>query len=173
MRAQPQYLPDESVDDALDRELRGLLTTCFTKPQDTVFRHRRYFVEPYPHRWVIRDGRGTIVAHVGVHEKQVEAGGRTYRIGGIAEVCVHPDHRGNGYVRIMLQAVHNRLIKHGFIFALLFGDPRVYGSSGYVQVGNLYYGGGPDGWKQVRGMVRQLSTTAWPTENVHLPGGKF
>ena len=86
MNPKIEYLPDYSVTGSMDYELRGLLTTCFTKPQDVVFRDRRYFRDPYPHRWVIRDDNNAIVAHIGVHEKQVEAEGRTCRIGGIAEV---------------------------------------------------------------------------------------
>jgi hypothetical protein len=75
MKPEIEYLSDNSVDDALDQEIRGLLTTCFTKPQDVVFKDRRYFREPYPHRWVIRNGQGVLVAHIGVHEKEVEAEG--------------------------------------------------------------------------------------------------
>ena len=104
MNPKIEYLPDNSVTDALDLELRGLLTTCFTKPQDVVFKYRRFFREPYPHRWVIRDENDAIVAHIGVHEKQVETECSTYRIGGISEVCVHPNYRGKGYVRMMQNA---------------------------------------------------------------------
>ena len=45
-----EYVPDDTVDDALDRQIRDLLTLCFTNPEDAVFRERRYFAEPYPHR---------------------------------------------------------------------------------------------------------------------------
>ena len=40
MRSDPEvdYMPDSAVDDAMDAELRKLLTTCFTKPQDTVIK---------------------------------------------------------------------------------------------------------------------------------------
>ena len=106
MNPKIEYLPNDSVTGSMDYELRGLLTTCFTKPQDVVFRDRRYFREPYLHRWVIRDDNNAIVAHIGVHEKQGEAEGRTCRIGGIAEVCVHPDYRGKGYTRMMLKCIH-------------------------------------------------------------------
>ncbi len=58
------YLPDATVDDALNREIITLLTACFTKPQDTVFQTRRYFREPYPHRWIIRDERKQVKAMV-------------------------------------------------------------------------------------------------------------
>ncbi len=173
MKPDIEYIPDDSVNDVLDQELRVLLTTCFTKPRDLVFRNRRYFREPYRHRWVIRDNQGKIVAHIGVHEKKVEAGGCMFRVGGIAEVCVHPDCRGKGYVRMMLQCVHGWLSEKGFTFAFLFGDPLVYGSSGYVQIGNLFHGGGEHGWKQVKAMIRELSLTSWPSGDVHLPGPTF
>ena len=173
MNPKIEYLPDNSVTDSLDHELRGLLTTCFTKPQDVVFKDRRYFREPYPHRWVIRDESNTIIAQIGVHEKQVEAEDRTYCIGGIAEVCVHPIYRGKGYVRMMLKCIHAWLSKHGFAFAVLFGDTLVYRSSGYVQVTNLFLGGSQEGWKQINGMIRDLSGTPWPRGDVHLSGLEF
>jgi len=173
MRTEIEYLPDNSVDAALDRELRELLTTCFTNSEDVVFRDRRYFREPYPHRWVIRDRQGDIVAHIGVHEKQVEAKGHTYRIGGIAEVCVHPDHRGKGYVGMMLKCIHQWLAQHGFVFTVLFGNSKVYSSSGYVQANDLFNGGGEEGWKHATGMIKELSDTPWPDGDVHLPGPGF
>lgn len=121
------YLPDDSIDDAGDQELRDLLTTCFTKPQDFVFKTRRYFQEPYKHRWTIRDEHGVLIAHVGVHEKTIEADGQSYRIGGICEVCVHPNYRGRGYVKAMLECVHDWLTEHctrkevcGMLFVNLF-----------------------------------------------------
>ena len=61
MKPEIEYLSDNSVDDALDQKIRGLLTTCFTKPQDGVFKDLRYFQEPYPHRWVIRSGKVAII----------------------------------------------------------------------------------------------------------------
>jgi hypothetical protein len=172
-----EYLPDSSVDASLDAELRNLLTLCFTKPEDVVFKTQRYFHEPYPHRWVIRDTHGSIIAHAGVHEKTVEAGAHTFRIGGIAEVCVHPDFRGRGYVKKMLACVHDWLIRHEFEFAILFGKPDVYTSSSYVEVNNLIHddvtSDGENCTSQSPAMVRQLSDTPWPAGQAYLPGPKF
>jgi predicted N-acetyltransferase YhbS len=173
MKPEIEYLPDERVDDALDLEIRGLLTSCFTKPQDVVFNDRRYFREPYPHRWVIRDSHGALIAHIGVHEKHVEIEGSKFRIGGICEVCVHPDHRGKGYVRRMLKLIHEWLSERGFVFTILFGDPLVYGSSGYVQVANLFNGGDAEGWRQAKGLMNELSGTQWPSGKVLMPGPGF
>ncbi len=173
MKPEIEYLPDNRVDNALDQDLRGLLVTCFTRPQDVVFRDRRYFREPYHHRWVIRNIQGALVAHIGAHEKVVESQGALFRMGGICEVCVHPDYRGQGYVRTMLESIHAWLCEREFVFALLFGDPLVYGSSGYAQITNLFIGGGQDGWEQVNGLARELSGTPWPDRDVHLRGPKF
>lgn len=179
MKKEPkvEYLPDSSVDASLDAEIRALLTRCFTKPQDVVFKDRRYFCEPYEHRWVIRDAGRSVIAHAGVHQKAVEADGRGFRIGGIAEVCVHPEYRGRGFVRAMLACIHDWLIRHEFDFAVLFGEPSIYQSSGYVQVNNLVHdevtATGETSRTQSPAMVKELSGTPWPTSQVYLPGPKF
>jgi len=169
-----EYLPDACIDVAQDRELRGLLTTCFTGPQDVVFKTRRYFHEPYPHRWVIRDERGAVVAHIGVHDKKVEAGGEIFRFGGIGEVCVHPDHRGRGYVRETLAVIHDWLARHGFAFSVLYGNPEVYGSSGYVAKENVFCREAVDQAPQRRTvLVKQLTGEPWPVADAYLQGVTF
>lgn len=172
MKPTIEYLPDLSIDAATDEMLRGLLVTCFTKPQDVVFRDQRYFRQPYQDRWVIRDEGGALVAHIGVHDKKVAADGQAYCIGGIAEVCVHPDHRGRGYVRMMLACIHEWLSGRGYPFSVLFGAPGVYGSSGYAPC-KLVHGGEAEGWKEAGAMVKELSATAWPSGTVRLPGPTF
>ena len=171
------YLPDADVDAAVDAEIRTLLTTCFLKPQDTVFRTQRYFREPYPHRWIIRDAAGRMLAHIGVHEKTVQAAGRVYPIAGIAEVCVHQDCRGRGYVRYMLEAAHARMRAAGRAFAVLFGNPDVYGSSGYLPVANLAHDAdaseGGTRRQSIAALVRPLADGPWPSGEVYLPGPTF
>lgn len=177
MNGDIEYLSDTAVDDAMDAKLRALLSTCFTKPQDKVFGTRRYFTEPPAHRWIIRDENGDPVAHVAVHDKRVVSGGRSYRIAGIAEVCVHPKARGLGFVRNILGHIHAWAAGEGFEFAVLFGDPRVYGSSGYREVGNLFHDGmAADGTpvrKQVPAMAHPLGAHPWPSGEVYLPGPVF
>lgn len=173
MKPKIEYVPDCGVDDAVDLDIRGLLTTCFTKTQDVVFKERRYFREPYPHRWGIFEGDGTWVAHIGVHEKQIQSEDETFSVGGICEVCVHPDYRGKGYVKMMLECVHGWLSEHGFAFAMLFGNPLVYSSSGYAHVENLFNGSEDKGWKPAAAMVYELSETPWPSGTVYMPGPKF
>lgn len=167
------YIADGNVDEILDQELRGLLSVCFTKPQDNVFRNRRYFKEPCPHHWVIRDASGALIAHLGVHEKQIESDGIFYSIGGVSEVCVHPDHRGTGGVKSMLHVAHEWMAGRGIPFSVLFGNPQVYGSSGYAPVADIEYGNDTNGWKPGQVLVRELSELAWPAGQVRLPGPIF
>ena len=74
---------------------------------------------------------------------------------------------------MMLLCIHDWLSQHGFAFAVLFGDPLVYGSSGYVQVNNLSCDADAGGRKQVTAMVKELSETPWPASAVYLPGPTF
>ena len=168
---QIEYLPDDTINEAMDRQIRDLLTLCFTQPQDVVFRRQRYFAEPYPNRWIIRDG-DRLAAHLGVHEKHIEVDGEVIPVGGVAEVCVHPDHRGKGYVKRILRIVHPWLKRRGFVYSLLYGNPTVYGSSGYRQHPNL--------WRVNEGdreradiMVAELSGRPWPEGEVHMQGPPF
>lgn len=170
-----EYFPDACIDDAVDREIRVLLTTCFTGPQDAVFQTRRYFREPYPHRWIVRDENGALAAHIGAHEKEARAGEAVYRFSGIAEVCVRPDCRGRGYIRGMLAVIHEKFAKNGFEFSVLFGKPEVYGSSGYAARENAWCV--PGEGRPVRRMdcvlVKELAGVPWPAGEVVLQGQIF
>ncbi|MBA4388417.1 MAG: GNAT family N-acetyltransferase [Verrucomicrobia bacterium] len=172
-----EYIKDADVDAAMDAEIRVLLTTCFLKPQDVVFKERRYFKEPPAHRWFIRDESGRLAAQVAVHDKTVLSGGRTYRIGGIAEVCVHPDHRGNGYVKKLLDAANEWLARNGFEFSVLFGRQEIYSSSGYAVKNNMYHNikneTGEVTRKNDTPMVKPLGAMPWPEGEVFLPGPNF
>ncbi len=88
-------------------------------------------------------------------------------------MCVHPDYRGRGYVKVMLECVHSWLSANKFPFSVLFGDPEVYSSSGYVEVDNLCLNEDAKGWKQVKGMMKQMAEIHWPDGDVHLAGLKF
>lgn len=171
------YLRDADVDDALDRELRALLSTCFTKPQDHVFRERRYFNTPPAHRWIIRDeATGLLVAHLAVHDRVVMTDNGDRPAGGIAEVCVHPTHQGRGYLRRLVATAHDWMTANGYAYSVLYGEPRYYASSGYVSAPNLEIDVRGEDGSPVRGpvggaLVAPLAATPWPTgPGVYMPG---
>lgn len=171
-----EYVPDEAVGDSLDRSLRNLLVACFTGTP--IFRERRFYHEVPAHRWLIRGQNGEVVAHVAAHEKRVFAGGEAIPIGGIAEVCVDPAYRGQGYVRGLLEEAHSLLRAKGMPFSVLFGESRIYSSSGYVTVKNLYRDFPEESGGVVRratdwAMVLPLAGGIWPEGEVYLPGPTF
>lgn len=165
-----EYIAEDDVDATMDAALRLLLSSSFMEERDAFFKDRRYYKEYPHHRWFMRDDRGALIAHVAVHEKRVVSGSEAFRFGGIAEVCVHPCARGRGYVGQLLKEAHQWLQTHGFPFAMLFGDPKYYASSGYIPVGNLYLE--VEGVRQnAKGaMVCALGALRWPEGDVFLPG---
>ena len=136
-------IADDDVDEDLDVALRRLLSTCFTKPGDEIFRTRRYFERPPAWRWIIHVA-GRPAAHLAAHDVAVGVGPRACRVLGVAEVCVEPSSRGLGLVRAMLAAAHEFGVDRRFDFAMLFGRPEIYRSSGYRRVDRAVHVVGPD-----------------------------
>jgi GNAT superfamily N-acetyltransferase len=168
-----KQIVDDDVDDQLDREIRDLLSACFIKPGDEVFRDRRYFTEMPSRRWLLRD-EGRLVAHVAAHERTIEGG---MRMLGIAEVCVLPTHRGRGLARALLATVHEWGGDAGFGFATLFGRPDIYASSGYQRCPEpvIVLEGGSKRVVRPPGdfLVRRLGVWHWPPHVVDLGGPVF
>jgi GNAT superfamily N-acetyltransferase len=141
MQQEVYYIADADVTAVLNTALISLLSTCFTKPEDRVFRTRRYFHEMPAHRFVVPGDTqrqsvspaefSDLAAHLAVHDREITASGDRYRCGGIAEVAVAPGYRGRGLARRLLGSALEWMEERRFDFALLFGDPAVYKSSGF------------------------------------------
>jgi len=173
-----EYVEDRKVDAALDAELRALLSSCFTGEANEVFRHQRFFNEMPAHRWLIRDDEGRLVAHLAVHDKSIGISSGRLRVGGIAEVCVAATHRGQGLVRQLLTLAHEWMASQGIGYSTLFGDSRVYSSSGYRNVKNpVRYLDPKTGKRQTQPLdnflVKALTAAPWPKGAVDLRGPKF
>lgn len=170
-------IDDTQVDAALDGELRHLLVTCFVK-DEPVFSKHRHFVEPPQHRWLVRDSGGRLIAQTAVHDKIIGSTQGDLHIAGIAEVCVHPDARGHGLVRVMMHAVEKWAKERPFDFCMLFGSSKVYSSSGYKLIDNPIrrFNNTTQQW-EVRPndftMILPLSGRAWPEGEIDLRGPFF
>jgi len=165
-----EYVYDPSVDEELDRQLRVLLTTCFP---GTLFQNKRYNCELPMHRWIIRDEAGLPVAHVAVHDKWIGSATGKIHVGGVAEVCVHPDHRGKKHVAALLSPAHKWMQDQGMSFSVLFGNTKVYGSLGYANFHNSirYYHMGRRAWvlkPDVHAMKLSLTDIKWPEGDIDL-----
>ncbi|WP_282065266.1 GNAT family N-acetyltransferase [Vibrio rotiferianus] len=167
-----EYLLDDEVTQELDAKLRALLSTCFTKEQDKIFQTQRYFNEIPRHRYLLWDG-DRLAAHVAVHEKQVMIDDQSFPICGIAEVCVDPGSRGQGLVKILLEAVHKDALERGDAFSVLFGLTSVYQSSGYQPINNLKMEVTASHWVSTDETMVCSLKIIWPQQTVHLVGYPF
>jgi len=169
------YRSDEAITDDEDRELRSLFFSCFSF--NPIFLARRYFKERPGHRWLIKSPAGEIVAHAALHEKTIGTESGDLLIGGVAEVCVATNHRGLGISKELLLAIDQWLGARGVAFAMLFGQPQVYASSGYVPIQNELRADNllSRHWIPFCGtpMIKSLSQTAWPRGIIDLRGPTF
>jgi predicted acetyltransferase len=173
-----EYIEDRNVGPELDAELRQLLSTCFTGGANEIFRHQRFFSEMPAHRWVARNDEGRLAAHLAVHDKIVGTSAGDLRVGGIAEVCVDPSHRGQGLVRQLLALSDDWMIKQGIPFGILLGKKEVYGSSGYRHADNpvRYLVPSTGEWLEQSFsyfLIKSLGAIDWPTGGIDLRGPKF
>jgi len=166
---------DAEVSSAEDYELRRLLLACF--PYATVLLTRRYIREVPAHRWLVYAASGELIAHTAVHDKVISVGGRDLRIGGIAEVSVAHQFRGRRLVSRMLLEAHAWMQCEGISFAMLFGQPKVYTSSGYVVIENPIVAEDSliHQWNPFKGkpMIHPIASQPWPAGPVDLRGPTF
>jgi len=166
---------DAEISPAEDQDLRRLLLASF--PYEPALLTRRYIREPPSHRWLARTPSGELAAHIAVHDKLISIAGRDLRIGGVAEVCVAHHFRGQGLVRRMLLDAHAWMGQEGIPFAMLFGHPKVYASSGYIVIDNpiLAESSLIHHWNPFKGkpMIRPILPRPWPPGPIDLRGPTF
>lgn len=172
MITEVQYVRDSDVDTSLDLEIRNLLCECFG---EGLFRTQRYASEMPAARWLLRSDDGKLIGHVAAHiNKAIMVEGEQWMrpIIGIAEACVHPDHRRGGKLRQMLAQVHEWAYHPRFEYSVLFGHWPIYASGGYMPALNLWTASGDEKYSEV--MVKALGDEPWPHEKkVYLQGTRF
>jgi len=173
----PLYRQDGDLTLQEDIALRRLLRLSF--PFRLAFLRRRYrHGVPPEHRWLIHDATGTLIAHAAAYDRRIATEtGSLLTIGGIAEVCVHPEARGRGFLKQLLAAIHAAYAERGIAFCMLFGAAKLYRSSGYMPISNrVLTRGFPLGFNPFHGtpMIRPLRLdAAWPSGTIDLCGPVF
>ncbi len=169
---------DCTLTSAEDEALRELFKLCF-KRELAYLDHQRFFRELPQHRWMIFDETGeNIIAHIAVYDKVLGTDDGLLPVAGVAEVCTHPDYRGQGRVRAILAEVHNWAKQQGFAWMMLFGSHAIYGGSGYERAHNpiraLDYKSGE--WKTETlkyALICPLGNAKWPDGTLDLRGPHF
>ncbi len=175
LSSEVSYRRDEAITDREDRQLRDLLFSCFT--YNPTFLTRRYLRQCPEHRWIVKNDAGEIVAHAALHEKTIGIPSGDLLVGGVAEVCVASTHRGLGLVKALLQTIDEWLQARPIDFAMLFGDPEIYASSGYLPMRNELRAANSLSrhWNPFCGkpMIKCLSPHPWPAGVIDLRGPTF
>lgn len=74
---------------------------------------------------------GKLAARICIHDREMYFKGDKLRVGAIGGVCTDPAHRGKGYAKMLLEDCTRHMQKNGFDISLLFGEPIIYGGSGW------------------------------------------
>ncbi len=171
-----QFIMDENITEVLDQQLRNLLTICF--PKEQIFARQRFLYEKAKYRWFAFNEQSQPVAHTALHIKMMKTQDGEYSFGGIAEVCVHPEYRRKGLVHALMDKVDEFLRNEKIPFALLFGEGKIYLSSGYEEMKNeiRYFDPKREKWiveinKDAR--FKELSDLKWPEGRIDLQGPMF
>ncbi len=112
--------------------------------------HRRnYFSENYlyllkdvfgadegePKGSYIVEDKGKILSHVGLYPIELVAAGVKLTAGGIGNVATHPEARGRGYMRKLLERAISDMEEGGVHISVLWGDRQRYGNFGWEVAG--------------------------------------
>ena len=171
-----QLVPGSDVSAALDRQIRELLVICF--PHESVFATQRFLYEKPKYRWCVFSNETQLIAHTALHIKKIKTVSGEYEIGGVAEVCVHPEFRRKGLVRAMMSRIDELLLSERIPFSMLFGQGKIYHSSGYFEVKNKIrcYNPKTDEWiikVDNDAKYKELSDLKWPEGLIDLQGPMF
>lgn len=88
----------------------------------------------YSNIFILRE-KGRIISLVRIFPQVAVMGERKAEIGGIGSVATHPDYRGRGYMRILMNHCLREMEKRGYVFSILGGDRQRYNFWGYESCG--------------------------------------
>jgi GNAT superfamily N-acetyltransferase len=129
-----RIVPEEQMTPVLDAAIRHGLVICF--PEDAeVFSQTRVWHGSAPAWSVVLEHDGEVIAHVGVVDRVITAGGHELRAAGIQNVFVLPEFRRRGLTTALMEAAMREAEARGFDLGLLFCLPdieRVYSRSGWL-----------------------------------------
>ncbi len=89
------------------------------------------------HSRIVRE-EGRIVSHVSIITKYMRIGGSVVKLGGIGDVCTHPDCRGKSYSRALMQDAVRYMGEHDYALSMLYGIKNYYHKFGYIEAMGRY-----------------------------------
>jgi|GEM_PF-510476 len=83
-------------------------------------------------KWVLKIN-GQFAAHVGLFPFTASIEGRKLAVAGIGAVATHPDHRGQGLMKRLMDSVSREICAKDYPLSILWGDRGLYEQYGYAQ----------------------------------------
>ncbi len=114
-----QIVDERELAADLEAAIRQTLVQCFPKDAEFFSDSRAWHGSAPSFSAVVVKGE-QVIAHLGVVQRQVTAGGAPVAVAGIQNVCVLPDHRGHGLFREILAAAMAEALRREIDFGLLF-----------------------------------------------------
>lgn len=130
---QLRILKEPQISAKLDIAIRQTLGICFPRGSDAFWQSRACKGIRPMFTVVIQDA-DTVIAHLAVIDRIIKAGVQQFRVAGVANVCVLPEHRGKGLSDQILNAAMQEAGKGQFECGLLFTGEnikRVYARNGW------------------------------------------
>ncbi len=144
-----RQIAERDMDESLKRQVAALQRVAF--PNETHFKTKRWVhtlplpEDPWFHAWEGND----LVGNVWLHHRTVQTIDGPRNVGGIANVCSSPAHRGTGAAKGCMRAAAAYMENSDHIdFGLLFCGETVrhfYASLGWQVAGNRCLARQPDG----------------------------
>lgn len=121
----------------LDAAIRKGLCACFPADAGVFSKTRAWHGSASSYSVVCEDG-GEVVAHIGVVDRRISAGGSELRVAGVQNVFVLPSMRGTGLCGKLMASAMEEAARRDFDCGLLFCVPKLekaYAASGWIGLG--------------------------------------
>ena len=123
-----------AITPALSQQILALRRVCF----DDSAADRIYYKQLPHHRLLAYQG-DQLVASVAIDHRVITIAAKPYKIFGLIDVCVNPQHRDQGIASALLQEVTQLGQQHSIDFLVLFAqDARIYQKNGFRLVDNYF-----------------------------------
>ena len=175
-------IAESQIDALLDERIRNTLCRCFPAARDTFSVSRAWHGSSPAWTVLTIAADDAIAGHVGIVDRTIQAADKHLRVGGIQNVCVTPEHRGQGLLDRILTRTLCHIFDEGMDAGLLFCTEalvKVYARYGWrllegASVCRITENG--DGAPLPSGSVAMWAPVylnVWPAGPIHLAGNDW
>jgi len=178
----PRIVLEAEIDAALDQAIRDGLCRCFPDDCEVFSRTRAWHGSGPAWSVVVEGDDGRVIAHVGIVDRTITAGGQPVRVAGIQNVFVVPEGRGKGLCDLVMNAAMVEAGRRGFDVGLLYCVPnleKVYARCGWRLLPRERIIRVDENGKEIAlpekniAMFHPLKLAVFPTGEIHLRGNDW